>query len=102
VTTTPMKFANTVAYKHYQLMLSGRGLLALSTTATACSLRKSRLLSDVFVATAPNPANSATGVVMPLLQWVPGDTAAFVDIYVGTTPDLAAADKWMRCRPSPR
>ncbi|MBM4027010.1 MAG: hypothetical protein FJ280_16645 [Planctomycetes bacterium] len=41
----------------------------------------------------PNPADGATGVLMPLLQWTPGETALFEDIYLGTTPELTAADR---------
>jgi len=40
----------------------------------------------------PNPANGATGVTMALLQWTKGDTAVFHDIYLGTSPDLTAAN----------
>jgi hypothetical protein len=41
---------------------------------------------------APSPADGATGVTMPLLQWTPGSTAAFHNVYLGTSPDLTAAD----------
>ncbi len=41
----------------------------------------------------PNPANGTTGVLTPLFQWEPGDGALFHDVYVGTTPDLTAANK---------
>ncbi len=39
-------------------------------------------------ATAPNPADGATDVMMMLLRWTPGPTAIFHDVYLGTTPDL--------------
>jgi hypothetical protein len=41
----------------------------------------------------PIPADGATSVTTPMLQWMPGDTAVFVDIYVGTTPELTAANR---------
>jgi regulation of enolase protein 1 (concanavalin A-like superfamily) len=41
----------------------------------------------------PTPANGAQGVSSPLFQWTPGDGALFHDVYVGTTPELAEADK---------
>jgi hypothetical protein len=41
----------------------------------------------------PDPADGATGVSSPMLQWTPGETALFVDVYVGTTPDLTAANR---------
>ncbi len=41
----------------------------------------------------PVPADGAVGVNMPLLQWTQGDTALLHDVYVGTTPDLTAADR---------
>jgi hypothetical protein len=41
----------------------------------------------------PSPANGATGVLLGLLTWTPGDVAVFEDVYLGTTPDLTAADR---------
>ena len=43
-------------------------------------------------ASGPKPANGALAVTAPLFQWAPGDGARFHDIYVGTTPDLGAAN----------
>jgi hypothetical protein len=40
----------------------------------------------------PIPADGAVGVSMPLLQWTKGETAVFHDVYLGTSPDLTAAD----------
>jgi len=40
----------------------------------------------------PNPADGATGVGMPLLQWIAGETAMFHAVYLGTTPDLTEAN----------
>jgi hypothetical protein len=41
----------------------------------------------------PNPADGATGVSLPLLTWTSGETAVFEDVYLGTTPDLTAANR---------
>jgi len=40
----------------------------------------------------PNPANGALNVMAPLLEWTPGDGGIFHDVYLGTSPDLTAAD----------
>ncbi|MBN1505591.1 MAG: hypothetical protein JW955_02025, partial [Sedimentisphaerales bacterium] len=44
----------------------------------------------------PTPADGATGVGTPMLSWTPGETATFVDVFVGTTPDLTAANRVKR------
>ena len=38
-------------------------------------------------ASNPIPADGATGVISALLQWTPGATAAFHDVYFGTNPN---------------
>jgi hypothetical protein len=40
----------------------------------------------------PNPADGAVGISMPLLQWKPGSSAAFHNVYLGTSPELTDAD----------
>jgi hypothetical protein len=40
----------------------------------------------------PNPANGALGVLAPLLEWTAGDGGIFHDVYLGTSPNLTAAD----------
>ena len=40
----------------------------------------------------PEPADGATGIVMPLFRWKPGVTAALHDIYVGTNPEPGAGE----------
>jgi hypothetical protein len=40
----------------------------------------------------PNPTDGALGVMAPLLEWTPGDGGIFHDVYLGTSPDLTAAD----------
>jgi len=41
----------------------------------------------------PSPGDGATGVLMALLTWTPGETILFEDVYLGTTPDLTVADR---------
>jgi hypothetical protein len=43
-------------------------------------------------ASQPNPPDGATGVVNPLLTWTKGGTAVWHNVYVGTSPNLTAAD----------
>jgi hypothetical protein len=45
-----------------------------------------------FKAYDPIPAIGATDVITPLLQWTPGDSAAFHDVYFGTNPTPGPAE----------
>jgi hypothetical protein len=47
---------------------------------------------DFLKAQAPDPANGALGVAMPLLRWSKGETAMLHNLYLGTSPDLTDAD----------
>ncbi|MBP7051569.1 MAG: hypothetical protein KBE65_11185 [Phycisphaerae bacterium] len=87
-TTTPMRFANTVAYKHYQVMFP-----TVRTPASANSMQVAEieLVMDVFKATAPDPADGAI-TLMPLFRWTKGDTAAAHNFYLGTSPELTEAN----------
>jgi hypothetical protein len=40
----------------------------------------------------PDPANGAKNVMVPLLRWSPGETAAVHNVYLGTKPELGPAD----------
>lgn len=40
----------------------------------------------------PFPADGATSVILPVLQWSAGDTARWHDVYIGASPDLKPAD----------
>jgi hypothetical protein len=52
------------------------------------------LVPPVLKATSPTPANGEIGVPAgAMLQWTPGETAVYSDIYVGMTPDLKATDR---------
>jgi hypothetical protein len=86
--TTPITFANTVAYKHYQLMLSP---VSNPGGANSMQIAEVELLEADLKANKPNPAPGAI-VTMPLFQWTKGDTAQAHNVYLGTSPDLTAAD----------
>jgi hypothetical protein len=43
-------------------------------------------------ARSPNPADGASAVAMPLLQWKAGLSALLHNVYLGTSPDLTEAD----------
>jgi len=45
-----------------------------------------------YKAQNPSPADGAVGIVGPLMKWAKGYDAQFHDVYLGTTPDLTAAD----------
>ncbi len=80
-TTTPIQFANTVSYKHYQIMFP-----AVRTPGSVDSMQiaEIELLTPVLEATAPVPANG--GVLADTwanLTWTPGETAASHDVYFG-------------------
>ncbi len=56
-----------------------------------------KLVTAVFdsgstAATSPAPADGARNVLTPLFGWTSGVMAAYHDIYVGTGPDLGAAE----------
>jgi len=68
----------------YDRALSEQQLLDLINNGTSPSWNK---------AEKPNPANGATGVALPLLQWSKGDAAVFHNVYVGTSPELTAANQ---------
>ncbi len=86
--TTPIQFANTVAYKHYQLMFP---LVRDPGGANSMQIAEVELLADVLKASAPDPADGAV-ITMPLFRWTKGDTAVFHNVYFGTSPDLTEAD----------
>ncbi|MCL5279009.1 MAG: hypothetical protein M1376_03780 [Planctomycetes bacterium] len=44
------------------------------------------------MASAPSPANGATGVSMALFGWTKGDGAILHNVYLGTSPDLTEAN----------
>jgi len=51
------------------------------------------LVPPKLKARKPSPADGATTVMLPLFTWTPGETALFEDVYLGTSPDLTAANR---------
>jgi hypothetical protein len=52
-------------------------------------------------ATAPDPADGALDVVVPLLKWTPAPGTLVMDLYLGARPNLGAADLVQGQNPSP-
>jgi len=46
----------------------------------------------VYKASGPSPAHGDSAVNMPLFQWKAGGTAVLHNVYLGTSPELTAAD----------
>jgi hypothetical protein len=46
----------------------------------------------IYIAKSPSPANGEKDVVAGLFMWTPGQQAKADEIYVGTSPELGAAD----------
>jgi hypothetical protein len=67
----------------YDRALTEQQLLDLITSGVGPSWKK---------AEKPVPANGATGIMVPLLQWSPGESAKLHNVYLGTSPDLTAAN----------
>jgi hypothetical protein len=65
-------------------------VMFFSRALTAAEIKA--LVPPQLKARKPNPADKTIGVNMPLLQWTAGDKALFHDVYLGTSPDLTAAD----------
>jgi hypothetical protein len=70
-------------FRIYDKALNEQQIEYLITTGTVPTLNK---------AEKPNPADGTIGVNMPLLQWVKSDTATFHNVYLGSSPDLTAAN----------
>ncbi len=84
-TTTPIRFENDIAYKHYQVMFptvrdpANDGLMQIAEV---------ELLTPVFKASDPAPADGAVHVdTWANLAWTPGETAASHDVYFGENFD---------------
>ncbi len=67
----------------YDRALSGQQIQDLIATGASPTWNK---------AEKPNPADGTIGVSMPLLQWTKSDAAMFHNLYLGSSPDLTAAD----------
>jgi len=80
-TTTPIQFANTVSYKHYQIMFP---TIRTPGSADSMQIAEVELLTPVFKATNPVPADRGTlPDTWANLTWTSGETTASHDIYFG-------------------
>ena len=72
----------------FNLNVEGKKILA-----NAVDYMTGKLVREPWVkAWQPSPADGTKNVTLPLLTWAKGDTAALHNIYLGTTPELTAAD----------
>jgi hypothetical protein len=81
--------ANTLDSRYYAGQMDEVKVYDVALTAAEIKA----LVPPKLKARKPTPADGATGVTVPMLQWTPGDTAIFVDIYVGTAPDFKASNR---------
>ncbi|MBN1804454.1 MAG: hypothetical protein JW837_04325 [Sedimentisphaerales bacterium] len=80
-TEAPIQFANTVSYKHYQVMFP---TVRDSGAANSMQIAEVELLTPVYKATEPAPADKAVHQdTWANLGWTPGETAASHDVYFG-------------------
>ncbi len=86
---TPILFDNSIAYTYYQVLFTAvRG----QWSASGVQIAEVELLATALQATSPEPINSSVVVVVPQLQWKPGDTAVYHDLYFGTNPEPGPAE----------
>ena len=97
-TTTPIRFSNTVAYAHYEIVFTA---LRDAPSDNSMQIAEVEFLATIEKATSPDPVDGAVSVTTPLFQWSRGDTAVFHDVYVGTSPELTAADLKAARQPFP-
>jgi hypothetical protein len=72
----------------FNLNAEGKKILA-----NAIDYMTGKLVREPWVkAWQPDPADGAKNVAVPMLKWAKGDTAIYHRIYIGTTPDLTAAN----------
>jgi hypothetical protein len=64
-------------------------ILFFRRALTAAEIKS--LVPPKLKATKPSPADGATNITMPLLQWTAGEMAVFHNVYLGTTPQLTEA-----------
>ena len=90
-TTTPIMLSNNTAYRHYQVLFP-----AIRDPGDGCAnsmqIAEVELLAFTYEATEPQPAVGEVVLDLSALQWTPGESAAWHDVYLGTTPNLAEAD----------
>ncbi len=81
--TTPIKFNNTVAYKHYQVMFPA---VRNPSGANSMQIAEIEILMPVFKATNPSPADDSVHAdTWANLSWTPGEAAVSSNVYFGTS-----------------
>jgi len=79
---TPITFANTVEYAHYQLMFP---VVRDPGSANSMQIAEIELLAPVFKSDAPTPADGAVlEATWANMNWTPGEAAVSHDVYLGT------------------
>ncbi|MFH1718230.1 MAG: PA14 domain-containing protein [Planctomycetota bacterium] len=77
--TTPIQFANTVSYKHYQVLFTA---VRTPTSANSMQIAEVELLTPTYKAEAPTPADGAVHAdTWVNLSWTPGEAAVSHDVY---------------------
>jgi len=85
INETPIEFANTVAYEHYQVIFP---VVRDPGGANSMQIAEVELLSPVFKASEPVPADGAVHEdTWANLGWTPGETSASHDVYFGESFD---------------
>ena len=81
ITETPIKFANTVSYEHYQIMFP---VVRDPGSANSMQIAEVELLQSVFKASDPVPADGSVHLdTWANLGWTPGETTVSHDVYFG-------------------
>lgn len=86
---TPILFDNSIAYTYYQVLFTA---VRDQWSAGGVQIAEVELLATVLQATSPEPINGSVVVVVPQLQWIPGETAVSHDLYFGTNPEPGPAE----------
>jgi hypothetical protein len=78
--TTPIEFENDIAYEHYQVMFP-----AIRTAGNYMQIAEVELLTPVFKASNPDPADGAIYEdTWATLGWTAGEAAVSHDVYMST------------------
>jgi hypothetical protein len=84
---TEAMFSDGTGGGHLSVAWQGPGITARIAIAGKYLSPIIRDPEPMFMAQSPNPADGATGVLSPLLQWKKGATGTFHNLYIGTSPD---------------
>jgi hypothetical protein len=79
--TTPISFANTTPYNHYQIIFTA---IRDPAAVVPMQIAEVELLVPQLTAWGPTPSDGAINQAKSILRWSPGDTAVAHDVYFGT------------------